>query len=141
MKDALITLLETFKYPVRLQGSLSKDELYPESFFTFWNDETSDQTHYDNDAPFFVWSFTIYFYSTSPALVNTILLQVRTLLKQNGWIVPGVGYDVPSDEQTHTGRAIEVMYIQGNVPVVPSNEVVSEETTGIPTEENSNLGG
>ena len=122
MKDALITLLNTFKYPVRLQGSLSKDEPYPVSFFTFWNDETTDQTHYDNDAPYFVWNFSIYFYSTSPALVNTILLQVRKLLRDNGWIVPGVGYDVPSDEQTHTGRGLDVMYIQKNVPIPTEQE-------------------
>lgn len=131
MKQALITLLETFKYPVRLQGSLSKDELYPDTFFTFWNDETEDSSHYDNDAIAFVWTFTIYFYSTSPTLVNTVLLQLRKLLKENGWIVPGVGYDVPSDEQTHTGRAIDVMFIQPNTsePVVES------------TEQNSNIGG
>ena len=114
MKQELITLLETFKYPVRLQGSLSKDELYPESFFTFWNDETTDLSHYDNDAIAFVWNFTIYFYSTSPTLVNSVLIEAKNLLKQNGWIVPGVGYDVPSDEQTHTGRAIEVMFIEKN---------------------------
>lgn len=135
MKQALITILETFKYPVRLQGSLSKDELYPDSFFTFWNDETSDLSHYNNKATAFVWNFTIYFYSTSPSLVNTVLLEVKTLLEESGWIVPGVGYDVPSDEQTHTGRAIDVFYIQQNVPVVQT-----EDTTET-TEENSNLGG
>ena len=128
MKQQLIELLETFKYPVRLQGSLSKDEPYPASFFTFWNDETTDLSHYDNNAIAFVWDFTVYFYSNSPTLVNSVLIQLRQLLKENGWIVPGVGYDVPSDEQTHTGRAIDIMFIQQNVPIVPTVEEPIEET-------------
>jgi hypothetical protein len=112
MKDELIELLNSFGYPVRLQGSLSKDEPYPNSFFTIWNNETYDGSHYDNDAINYIWDFTINFYSNNPSLVNTILIQVKTLLKSSGWIVPGKGYDVPSDEKTHTGRAIEALYIE-----------------------------
>lgn len=112
MKEQLIKLLESFGYPVRLQGSLTKDEAYPKSFFTFWNDETFANAHYDNDEINFVWSFTVNFYSTDPVLVNTVLLDAKKLLKSNGWIVPGKGYDVPSDEPTHTGRSIEVIYIE-----------------------------
>ena len=114
MKQELINLLKTFGYPVRLQGSLTESETYPQSFFTIWNDETTDGSHYDNDAINYIWEFTIYFYSTNPTLVNTILLQVKTLLKSNGWIVGGKGYDVPSDEATHTGRAIDVLFIETN---------------------------
>lgn len=112
MKQALIDLLKTFNYPVRLQGSLANDEPYPKSFFTIWNNDVTDGDHYDNDAIYYVWDFTICFYSVDPTLVNTILLQVRTLLKTNGWIVSGKGYDVPTDEVTHTGRAIEALYIE-----------------------------
>lgn len=112
MKENLIELLSTFGYPVRLQGSISADEKYPESFFTFWNNDTEDGSHYDNDAINYVWNFTINFYSTNPTTVNEILLNAKSLLKNNGWIVPGKGYDVPSDELTHTGRAIEALYIE-----------------------------
>lgn len=112
MKEQLITLLNTFGYPVRLQGSLAKDEAYPVSFFTIWNDETDDGSHYDNDAINYVWTFSINFYSVDPALVNSVLLQVKALLKANKWIVPGKGYDVPSDEISHTGRAIDAIYIE-----------------------------
>ena len=114
MKQELINLLSTFGYPVRLQGSLAPNEAYPQSFFTYWNDETADGSHYDNDAINYIWTFSIYFYSTNPTLVNTVLLQAKTLLKNNGWIVGGKGYDVPSDEATHTGRAIDVLYIENN---------------------------
>lgn len=114
MKDALIALLETFKYPVRLQGSLAEDEAYPESFFTFWNNDSDDHHHYDNDTTGWVWDFDVNFYSTSPALVNSVLLEARTLLKANGWIVFGKGHDVDTDEPTHTGRSINVLYIERN---------------------------
>ena len=118
MKDLLIELLESFEYPVFLQGSLNKDDAYPDSFFTFWSDESVDGSHYDNDAINWVWSFSVYFYSTDPALVNSMIdEQVRKLLKQNGFIVSGKGYDVASDEPTHTGRGIDALIIERNMEV------------------------
>ena len=112
MKETLIELLETFGYPVRLQGSFREDEPYPASFFTFWNGETVDGAHYDNDAISYIWSFDVNFYSNDPALVNSVLREARDLLKQNGFIVSGVGFDIPSDEPTHTGRGIGAIIIE-----------------------------
>lgn len=112
MKDALITLLETFGYPVRLQGSLAENEQYPDSFFTFWNNDTTDGSHYDNNPINYIWDFDVNFYSTNPTLVNTVLLEARTLLKANGWIISGKGYDVAVDEPTHTGRGMNAIYIE-----------------------------
>lgn len=112
MKDELLTLLNTFGYPVKLQGSLTQDERYPDNFFTYWNNETYDGSHYDNHAINYIWDFTINFYSINPALTNTVLIAAKNLLQENGWIVPGKGYDVPSDEPTHTGRSIDVLYIE-----------------------------
>ena len=112
LKDALISLLETFGYPVRLQGSLAEDEQYPDSFFTFWNNDSSDGSHYDNDAVNYIWDFDVNFYSIDPALVNTVLLDARRLMKTNGWIMSGKGHDLASDEPTHTGRGINVKYIE-----------------------------
>ena len=112
MKQELIDLLESFGYQVRLQGSLTEQEKYPDSFFTVWNNSADDGSHYDNEAINYVWDFTVYFYSIDPTLVNTKILEAKTLLKQNGWIVGGKGYDVPSDEITHTGRAIDVLFLE-----------------------------
>lgn len=112
MKNKLIELLESFGYPVYLQGSLSEDEAYPESFFTFWNNESYDNNHYDNEAASYTWSFDVNFYSVDPELVNTMLLSAKATLKQNGWIVGGKGYDVASDEPTHTGRGINALYFE-----------------------------
>ena len=114
MKTKLINVLSEFGYPVILQGSLDPDTKYPESFFTFWNNSSDDGSHYDNDAISFVWNFDVTFYSTDAEKVNTILLQARDLLKQNGFICSGRGYDVASDEVTHTGRGMNVLTIENN---------------------------
>lgn len=114
MKDLLIELLDTFNYPVFLQGSLTENEPYPDSFFTFWNNSSDDGDHFDNDAVGWWWNFDVMFYSVDPELVNTILVQVRTLLKNNGFVVGGKGYDVASDEPTHTGRGINALIFERN---------------------------
>jgi len=112
MKDLLIELLESFGYPVFLQGSLSADEPYPTSFFTFWNNSSDGDSFYDNDERKTVWNFDLNFYSIEPTLVNTKLIEAKTLLKENGFIVTGKGYDISSDEPTHTGRGINVLKIE-----------------------------
>lgn len=115
MKIELINLLSEYGYPVRLQGSLAQSEKYPDSFFTIWNNETTDGAHYDNDAISYIWDFTVYFYSRNPVLVNTVLAQAIDKLKTNGWIISGRGYDAPSDEVSHTGRAVDVLYIERKI--------------------------
>jgi hypothetical protein len=112
MKELLINLLESFGYPVFLQGSLSEDEAYPQSFFTFWNNDSYDNNHYDNNPISYTWNFDVNFYSVDPELVNSMLLQAKTLLKQNGFIISGQGYDVASDEPTHTGRGMNALIVE-----------------------------
>ena len=114
MKNKLITLLETFKYPVFLQGSMNPDAEYPPAFFTYWNNETPDRSHYDNRVIDWVWDFDVNFYANDPTLVNTVLWQAAELLRQNGFIIVGKGYDLASDEDTHTGRGIDVLIIERN---------------------------
>lgn len=112
MKDLLIQTLTPLGYPIKQQGSLGKDEAYPESFFTFWNNETNDEAFYDNHEHLCIWDFDLNFYSSDPALVNTKLLEAKSLLKVAGFICRGKGYDVASDEPTHTGRGMNVLKIE-----------------------------
>ena len=112
MKDLLINAISSLGYPILLQGSLNKDEPYPESFFTFWNNTSDGDEFYDNEEHSYIWDFDLNFYSSDPALVNTKLLEAKSLLKQQGFIVTGKGYDVASDEPTHTGRGINVLKIE-----------------------------
>lgn len=114
VKELLINTLNTnFKdYPVYLQGSISRDDPYPESFFTFWNNSSNDSAFYDNTETECIWDFDLNFYSSDPTLVNTVLLTAKSALKSVGFIPDGNGYDVMSDEATHTGRGMNILFIQ-----------------------------
>ena len=112
MEDNLIELLLSLKYPVYRQGSLTEEQGYPESFFTFWNYDSPDHSHYDNQPYGTEWNFGVYFYSTDPALTYSVLSDARILLMQNNWIVPSKGFDVKSDLASHTGRGLTIFYLE-----------------------------
>ena len=112
MEDKLIELLESLGYPVYRQGSFTEGQQYPESFFTFWNTGSPDHSHYDNDNYGSEWAYGVYFYSSDPGLPYKLISDARILLKQNKWIVPSKGFDVASDEATHTGRGLEVFFLE-----------------------------
>lgn len=111
MEDRLIDLLESFNYPVVRQGSLLPDEPYPTHFFTFWNDESYDANHYDDiNTSGTVYAYSVNVYSVDPEKTYSLLRQAKELLVSNGWLASGDGYDVVSDENTHTGRGLSVLY-------------------------------
>ena len=112
MEDLLIKALEPLGYPVKLQGSLLPEERYPDHIFTYWNDSSDGSSFYSNEESAIVWAYSLNFYSVDPLLVNSMLLTAKTLLKEAGFIVHGAGYSVASDEQSHTGRGITVLYRQ-----------------------------
>ena len=112
MIDNLIELLSSFKYPVIRQGSLAPNEAYPDTFFTFWNSDESGHSFYDNDAVNVDWIFQVNVYSTDPDLTYSLLAEARALLKSAGYTISQRGYDVTSDEITHTGRGMVVMYLK-----------------------------
>ena len=94
MEDALITILETFKVPVYRQGSMSGDAAYPVTFITFWNPASPDHAHYDNDEYGTEWVFNVYVFSSDPSTAYSLLSQIRTALKEAGWVPTSHGYDV-----------------------------------------------
>lgn len=122
MKADLIAILEELGYPVFLQGTLQSEEDYPESFFTFWNFSTPEAAYYDNDAGRAVWGFWVYFYSTSPQLVESVPEQARKLLKQNDYILDGKAHDIAVDKPTHTGAFFTVYKYENYQEEVNPNE-------------------
>lgn len=112
MEDKLIELLESFGYPVIRQGSLAEGESYPDDFFTFWNNNSNDGSHYDNEAASIIYDYDVNFYSNSPDHTYTKLRGAIKLLRSEGFIISGDGYDVASDEDTHTGRGINALYLK-----------------------------
>ena len=109
------TLSAEFPYPVIQQGSLSTEDAYPSSFFTFFNNSALDDAFFDNTETETIWDFDLNFYSVDPVLVNTILLQAKQKLKAVGFIPDGSGHDVISDEHPHTGRGMNLLYIDRKV--------------------------
>lgn len=122
MKADLIAILEELGYPVFLQGTFQSEEDYPESFFTFWNFSTPEAAYYDNDAGRAVWGFWVYFYSTSPQLVESVPEQARKLLKQNDYILDGKAHDIAVDKPTHTGAFFTVYKYENYQEEVNPNE-------------------
>lgn len=113
MEDLLInTLVNALGYPVILQGSLAPHTQYDNHFFTYWNNAADGSSFYSNKESAIVWSYDLNFYSVDPNLVNSVLLEAKELLKAKGFIVSGAGHSVMSDEPTHTGRGITVLYRQ-----------------------------
>ena len=112
MEDKLIELLQTICPNVLKQGSLAAGEDYPQKFFTFWNNEEFEQAAYDNNTQFVVYDFDVNAYSTEPEEVYTMIKSARELLKANGWTIQSRGYDVASDEETHTGRGMQVLFLK-----------------------------
>lgn len=109
MEDLLIETLEGFGYPVIRQGSLSETEPYPDHFFTFW-DNGSEGVFYDNAEQFVIWDYDLNFYSTDPGEVYSVTADAVKRLREVGFIIGGRGYDVSSDEITHTGRGMNLLY-------------------------------
>jgi hypothetical protein len=112
MKSELIEILESFGFPVYLQGSLNSTDDYPDSFFTFWNFENPEKSFYDNDANRCVWGFCVYFYSTNPMKTEEFPEKARLLLRKNDWMPDGKPIDIQVDKPTHTGAFFRVYHIE-----------------------------
>lgn len=112
MKQKLIDELSKFGFPVFLQGSLNAGEAYPDSFITFWTDDVADEAHYDDDTTAYAWNFSVIFYSNNPALLQSKAEEIRQALKRAGFISQGKGRDIPSDEPTHTGWAMDFIILE-----------------------------
>ena len=93
MKEKLIEILETMGYPAYLQGSMSEDDEYRESFFTFWNFDTEEIRHYNNKATFISYGFWVYFYSVNPALVENVMKEIVAKLKENRFLITVAGME------------------------------------------------
>lgn len=112
MEDLLIETLESLGYSVIRQGSLGPDEEYEDHFFTYWNNDSFDGSHYDNDATSTVFDYDVNFYSIDSDMAFAKLREAKALLKSKNFIISGDGYDVASDEPSHTGRGMNVLYLQ-----------------------------
>lgn len=108
----LYAILAGFGLPVYLQGSMTDDEPYPTAFYTYYNNETEGARFYDDGERAIVWDFDVNAYADNPDVAQHMLLQARDALRAAGYLCGGAGYDIISDEPTHTGRGINVIYVE-----------------------------
>lgn len=114
MKQKLIDALGTCGFAdgktIFLQGTINPEEAYPSEFVTFWTTFTQDLSHYDNDVDAVGWQFAVIYYADDPAKVATRPREIAAALKAAGFVQQGKGYDILSDEKTHTGWAMDFTY-------------------------------
>jgi hypothetical protein len=113
MKQKLIDILEKHcPNNVYLQGTMNPEEEYPADFVTFWTPSTDDAAHYDNAVAAVDWNFYVIYYSNDPKQVNQKPFEIAADLKAAGFVQQGKGYDILSDEPTHTGWAMDFVYTE-----------------------------
>ena len=112
MEDELLTILESFKYPVFRQGSMDDDAPYPETFVTYRRIGSPDHAYYDNGVFGTNWDYSVYIYSSVVNNCYSLTESIRTALKNASWIVPSKGYDIQSDEDTHIGLGLDCYFLQ-----------------------------
>lgn len=110
IRDLLIDTLSSYNIPVILQGSLTEEEPYPDLFFTFWNNATNGTAFYDNEENGYIWDFDVNVYGVDPTAVWETLVNAKEDLKTNGFTFVEF-HDVMSDEISHTGRGMTVIYL------------------------------
>jgi hypothetical protein len=105
--DDTVAALEAIGLPVFRQGSAGA---YPRRFYTFWNSATSCAAHYDNEAAACAWDWQVCYYTDDPETLEDGTEAAMAALRELGHRAAGRGFDVPSDEPTHAGRAFYTTY-------------------------------
>jgi hypothetical protein len=111
VKENLISILETFcPNNVFLQGTINPNVKYPDTFCTFFIQDSDCDAFYDDNPHCVNWSGAVMIYSTNPETIVSILSNVITSMRKNGFIPQGCGNDIPTYVETHTGWAIDFIY-------------------------------
>lgn len=112
MLDELCEVIESFGYPYYRQGSMMQSAKYPKTFITYWNNDSPDHAHYDDEDFGTAWDYSINVYSSDPSIPYSLLDDIRTALVERGWTILSKGFDVDSDEKTHYGRGIQIYKLE-----------------------------
>lgn len=99
----LLSILKAISPIIWLMHTMPNTAAYPETFFTYLPIDAPFVMHYDNRPHAVVWAFWIGFYSSDRSRVLTMPRELTKRLLAAGWVVPGLGEEVQSDEPTHTG--------------------------------------
>lgn len=106
----LFNIFDEMGFPYFRQGSLSDDN-YPESFFTFWNMNTDNDSFYDNDETRYIEQFFIYFYTNNIKILYSTMDEFIKKAKDKGFVVEGGSYDTNSGKIDYFGRVCRINII------------------------------
>lgn len=112
MWSKLESVFEKTGLPYSRQGSYSDESDYEDSFFTFWNLDTSEDGFYDNKAKRSVWNWNVYYYTNDPSTLYTKMDEFIRLAKAEGFIIEGKGQDISSDRPDYPGRMVRIKYAE-----------------------------
>jgi hypothetical protein len=112
MWSKLQEVFEEIGLPYSRQGSYEVDEKLPPSFFTFWNKDSEFDSWYGNTPYKIKWTWNIFFYTNEPDLIYSKLNEFVEKAIEKGFLVNGLGRDLPSDEPNYYGRYVEVSFIE-----------------------------
>lgn len=101
VRENVFSTLESFMLPVYLQGSMSKKEEYPETFFTYFI-PTQEGINGDNEEQIKTFIVEIAVYSNDIDKMDELSEQIKNKMKEQNFNFV-MGGDVASDEPTHTG--------------------------------------
>ena len=106
LNDLTICGISMFGH-VYLQGTIEAFEQYPDTFITFFTEETEDRSFYNNNVTSVDWDFSVILYSDDPFIVDEGRKEIVSALKRVGFIPQGKGRDILSGLPTHTGWVME----------------------------------
>ena len=108
--EELFSIFEEMGYEYHRQGSLT-DETYPDSFFTYWNIDTPNTKHRDNDVKEYSIDLMVYWYTNNASLIYSVMDEFIRQAKLKGFIVTGKAYDGNADKDNYFGRLVPVKII------------------------------
>lgn len=106
----LFTLFEEIGLPYFRQGSMSDEDYQPE-FFTFWNIDTPQDAHYDNELQRFNEYVQVGFYTNNAEKIYSVMNDFIERAKAKGFVIAGMPQDANADKPDYFGR---ICYIRIN---------------------------
>lgn len=103
---------ETMELPFYRQGTVNE---YDETFVTYWITENTLYSYYDNSPNAQVVTANVNLYTSDIENAYDIASTLCDELWGAGFEVTNNGIDIESDEETHIGIGIDVMYRKDNV--------------------------
>lgn len=106
----LFGLFDEIGKPYFRQGSLSDEDYKPE-FFTFWNDNTPNDSFYDNHETRYVEHVQVGYYTNDANKIYSGMDEFIEKAKEKGFVLDGRPRDANADKDGYFGRVCDIRII------------------------------